>query len=74
MKESWLKYIINILIAACGFFIVAQIQGTNTRLSQINSDILELKIDVSQLRSSIISEDRIIDLIEVQLLKHGIKD
>ena len=69
IMNEWLKYIINILVAAIAFFIAGQIQGTNAKLTEISKDVMSVKMEVLQVQSSMLTEDRVKELIQIELLK-----
>lgn len=73
MKEDWIKYIISILIAAIGFFIVTQMQSTNTHLAEISKEILAVKMEIVHIQNTMITEERVKELIKLELLKRDQK-
>jgi hypothetical protein len=73
MKEDLLKYAFNILISIIGFFMVYYFTKTNTTLASISSDLINVRIDLSEIRATMMTEDRVKEIIDTELLKHGIK-
>ena len=68
MNET-LKVIINSVLAVLGFLLVWQFNNTQTQLAKINSDILQLRIDVSEINSKLMSDERVREIIHLELMK-----
>lgn len=68
-KNKLLTVVVSILIALLGYF--GQLQYS--KLSEIEKSLLELKIEVVKMQTSMIDRDVVIQIINDELLKRGIK-
>ena len=71
--EKLLKYVLGIVLAICGFLITSSYNKVSNNLAELNRDIVSMKLQLVELNSSIIDEERVKDIVETELLKHGIK-
>lgn len=63
------KIIINSVLAVLGFLLVWMFNNTQTQLANINSDILQLRIDVSEINMKLMTDERVKELIHLELNK-----
>lgn len=68
-KNKLLTVVVSILIALLGYF--GQLQYS--KLSEIEKSLLELKIEVVKMQTSMIDRDAVIQIINDELAKRGIK-
>lgn len=68
-KNKLLTVVVSILIGLLGYF--GQLQYS--KLSEIEKSLLELKIEVVKMQTSMIDRDAVIQIINDELAKHGIK-
>ena len=71
-----IAYTINLLLGIIGFLLVASYNRTNETLAQINrdvvnmnKDILGLKLEITELNSKMMTEERVRELIRLEMLK-----
>ena len=71
-----IAWIVNLLLGIIGFFLVASYNRTNEVLGQINKDVLNLnkeivalRIDLTEINAKLLTEDRVKELIQLELLK-----
>ena len=69
MEKRILTVCVTILIGLLGWLGSLQYQ----KLSEISRDLIALKLEVVQLQKDILSKDDIREMIENELIKHGIK-
>lgn len=63
------KIIINSILAVLGFLLVWMFNNTQTQLASINADILQLRIDVSEINMKLMTDERVKELIHLELNK-----
>lgn len=68
-KNKLLTVVVSILIGLLGYF--GQLQYS--KLSEIEKSLLELKIEVVKMQTSMIDRDTVIQIVNDELAKHGIK-
>lgn len=68
-KNKLLTVVVSILIALLGYF--GQLQYS--KLSEIEKSLLELKIEVVKMQTTMIDRDMVIQIVHDELEKHGIK-
>lgn len=64
-----IRYGFDILIAILGFLLVSSYNRTNESLAKINSDLIQLRIDVAELNAKMLTEDRVKEIVETEILK-----
>lgn len=71
-----IAWVVNLLLGIIGFFLVASYNRTNEVLGQINKDVLglnkeivALRIDLTEINAKLLTEDRVKELIQLELLK-----
>lgn len=71
-----IAYTINLLLGIIGFFLVASYNRTNETLAQINKeimsmnkDIVGLKLEITEMNSKMMTDDRVRELIKLELSK-----
>lgn len=71
-----IAWIVNLLLGIIGFFLVASYNRTTEVLGQINKDVLTLnkeivalRIDLTEINAKLLTEDRVKELIQLELLK-----
>ena len=70
MKDNKLLYtVIGIVVALLGYF--GQLQYS--KLSEIEKSLLELKIEVVKMQTTMIDREAVIQIVHDELAKHGIK-
>ena len=74
--EKITAYIINLLLSIIGFLLVISYNRTNTALEQINRDVLNvnkeivsLKLELTELNSKMMTDERVRELIHLELQK-----
>lgn len=69
MEKRILTVVVTILIGLLGWLGSLQYQ----KLSEISRDLIALKLEVVQLQKDILSKEDVKEMIENELIKHGIK-
>ncbi len=69
MSSELAKYIFGILLSVIGFFLVNSYNRTTEALTKINADIIQLRIDVSELNARILTPERVKEIVQLEL-KH----
>lgn len=69
MTNEIVKYIFGILLTCIGFMIANAYNRTNQSLVQLSADIIQLRIDVSELNAKMLTEERVNQLIDLKLAK-----
>ena len=69
-------WIINLLLGIIGFFLVGNMNDTNKTLALINRDVLSinkeivaLKIEMTEMNLKMMTDDRVRELIQLELTK-----
>lgn len=73
LPEKILKYVLGIVLACLGFMLTQGYARINENILQQNRDIVALKIQVTSLENKLLDEERIKEIVAMELLKHGIK-
>ena len=68
-KNKLLTVVVSILIGLLGYF--GQLQYS--KLSEIEKSLLELKIEVVKMQTTMIDREAVIQIVHDELAKHGIK-
>lgn len=68
-KNKLLTVVVSILIGLLGYF--GQLQYS--KLSEIEKSLLELKIEVVKMQTTMIDREAVIQIVNDELAKHGIK-
>ncbi len=68
-KNKLLTIVVSILIGLLGYF--GQLQYS--KLSEIEKSLLELKIEVVKMQTTMIDREAVIQIVHDELAKHGIK-
>lgn len=63
-------YIFNVLVSIIGFFLVFYFTKTNAELSKIGADIVNMRIELSELKASIMSEERVREIVQQEIIKY----
>lgn len=71
MKDDYVKYAFRLAITVIGFFIVKSYNTVSYQLNKLNEDMINVKISLVEMQKSIMTEDKVKELIELELLKHG---
>ena len=67
-KNKLLTVVVSILIGLLGYF--GQLQYS--KLSEIEKSLLELKIEVVKMQTTMIDREAVIQIVHDELAKHGI--
>jgi len=73
MKEEVAKYIFTTLVGIIGFFIVKSYNTVSLQLAKLNEDMLNVKLTLVEMQKSMITEEKVREIIELEMMKHGIK-
>lgn len=75
-RHSILTYIMNTLLGCIGFLLVSSFNSTHETLVQLNKEIVEinkgvasLKIELVDLSGKIMTEERVKELIRLELMR-----
>lgn len=71
MKEDIMKYLFNLLLSVIGFFMVYYFTKTNATLAEISNDLVSVRIDLSEIRATMMTEERVKELISLELAKRN---
>lgn len=69
MSSELAKYIFGILMTIIGFMIANAYNRTNESLVKLSTDIIQLRIDVSEINAKMLTEERVNQLIDLKLAK-----
>lgn len=69
MSSELIKYIFGILMTVIGFMITNAYNRTNESLVKLNTDIIQLRIDVSEINAKMLTDERVNQLIDLKLAK-----
>jgi len=70
MKDNKMLYtVIGVVVALLGYFGSLQYN----KLTEIEKSLLELKIEVVKMQTTMIDRDMVVQIVNDELLKHGIK-
>lgn len=67
MSSELAKYVFGILLSVIGFFLVNSYNRTTEALTKINADIIQLRIDVSELNARILTPERVKEIVQLEL-------
>jgi hypothetical protein len=62
-----ISYIINLLLAIIGFFLVTSFNNTNKQLLEINKDIISLRLEITELKSQMMTDDRVREIFHLEM-------
>jgi hypothetical protein len=70
--DAIVKYVFYIVLSVCGWLLVNRFTAIETKLEAITEDVLQLRIQIAKMEASQLSEPRVLELIDVALVKHGV--
>ena len=73
-NEKIFKYVFSIILAICGWLITNSYNSLNGNVQKLNMDLIQVKMQLVELNSKIIDEQRVKEIVKDELLKHGIKE
>lgn len=62
-----ISYIINLLLGIIGFFLVMSFNNTNRQLVEINKDIISLRLEITELKSQMMTDDRVREIFHLEM-------
>lgn len=65
--NSIISYIINLLLGIIGFFLVMSFNNTNRQLVEINKDIISLRLEITELKSQMMTDDRVREIFHLEM-------
>ena len=63
----------GVVLSVCGYCIAASYNACATNIANLNKEMLAVKIELTKINAEMLTEDRVKDIVETELLKHGIK-
>lgn len=69
MTNEIVKYIFGILLTCIGFLIASAYNRTNLSLVQLSADIIQLRIDVSEINAKMLTDDRVREICRDEIHK-----
>lgn len=69
MEKKILTVVVSILIGLLGWIGTIQFN----KMSEISKDLIALRLEIVQLQKDILTKEDVKDMVETELLKHGIK-
>lgn len=69
MEKKILTVVVSILIGLLGWIGTIQFN----KMSEISKDLIALRLEIVQLQKDILTKEDVKEMIETELLKHGIK-
>ncbi len=73
LLDKTLTYTMSCLIAVAGFFASRSLARIEKQLYELNYDVIQLRIDVTKLQATYITEDKVREIVENELKFKGIK-
>lgn len=73
LLDKILTYAMSCLIAIVGFFASRSLARIEKQLYDLNYDVIQLRIDVTKLQSTYITEEKVREIVENELKLKGIK-
>ena len=71
--DAIVKYVFYAVLSICGWLLVNKFTNIEAKLEAINEDVIGLRIQIAKMENAQLTEARVVELIEVQLVKHGLK-
>jgi hypothetical protein len=68
MEKKILTVVVSILIALLGWLGTIQFN----KMAEISKDLVALRLEIVQLQKDILTKDDVKEMIETELIKHGI--
>jgi hypothetical protein len=69
MEKKILTVVVSILIGLLGWLGTIQFN----KMAEISKDLVALRLEIVQLQKDILTKDDVKEMIETELIKHGIK-
>ena len=69
MEKKILTAVVSILIGLLGWLGTIQYN----KMSEISRDLIALRLEIVQLQNDVLTKETVKEMIETELLKHGIK-
>lgn len=73
LLDKTLTYTMSCLIAIVGFFASRSLARIEKQITELNYDVIQLRIDVTKLQATYITEDKVREIVENELKLKGIK-
>lgn len=73
MNDQIFKYILSIVLGICGWLITMSYNRLNGNIERLNLDLVDMKIQITDIRNQMMDEAKIKEIVETELLRHGIK-
>ena len=71
--DKILTYTMGCLISIAGFFASRSLARIEKQITELNYDVIQLRIDVTKLQATYITEDKVREIVENELKLKGIK-
>ena len=70
--DKIITYTIGGLIAIVGFFATRNLTNMEHALYELNCDVIQLRLDITKLQSTLITEERVKEIVDYQLKLKGL--
>lgn len=68
-KSSWAQWVLSILLGIIGWLMIMTYGSISQKLTDIQAELMSLKIQVTQIQASEMTEDRVREICEMEILK-----
>lgn len=68
-KSSWAQWVLSILLGIIGWLMIMTYGSISQKLTDIQAELMSLKIQVTQIQASEMTEARVREICEMEILK-----
>ncbi len=68
-KSSWAQWVLSILLGIIGWLMIITYGSISQKLTDIQAELMSLKIQVTQIQASEMTEARVREICEMEILK-----
>ena len=72
MINDFFKYVLGIVLAVCGWLITASYNRVNGNIQQLQTEVVQLKMQLVEISSKMIDEERVIKIVRDEFAKRGL--
>ena len=69
-SERLLKYVLGILLTVCGFLIAQSYMAVSKNLTDMNKELVSMKIQITEIQAKLIDEERVREIVGQEILKY----
>lgn len=70
--EIFARYILGAIIAVIGFLLAQIYNRSVDTLTTISKDLVAIKLDIVELKSTMITEEKVKDILYIELQRNGL--